>query len=80
MGREAEDINLILGPDSPGHRAVYLLGPDILGVYYSDSFMSTSGMLPFPTSDKKPLNSFLSKDVSACGLLSTKGYFWLPRE
>lgn len=55
MGREAEDINLILGPDSPVHRAVYLLGPDILGVYYSDSFMSKSGMLPFPTSDKKPL-------------------------
>lgn len=53
MGREEEDLTLVSGPDSPGHRAVYLLTLNLKCVYYSDSFTSKSGRLPFPILDKE---------------------------
>lgn len=44
-------------PWQPWAQRCLLVSPDFLGVYCSDSFMSKSGMLPFPTWDKETFGS-----------------------
>ena len=77
MGREEEDLTLILGPD----QSCLLANPEFEVCLLFGQFHKEVWKASLPHLRQGNLcNSSSSKDVFACGLLSMKGYFWLCRD